>query len=503
MDKMGISVHKLADNTFSRQPPALYVLFFAELWERFSYMGIRVLLVLYMTSQLHYSDSVSYGIYGMYFSLIYASTLIGGYLADRYLGNRQAIFLGGLIIVIGHICLALPFKGFFSFGLAFIIVGTGFFKGNISSLLGQYYQPNDPRRDSGFTILYMGINLGGVLAPFICGYVGRTYGWHYGFGLAGFGMVLGVLSLIIGKKNLGTQGASPDNLKLHEHFFLGFSRYHYIVIGSLLSVPLVNLCIQHHDAVEGLLQFLGISTFLLMIRIALKCKSEDRKRMLTLIAMLPFYMAFWASFEQAGASINLFTDRHVDRLLMGIKINTIWFQSLNPFFIIVLAPFFSGLWLYLGRKGKEPFTPFKFALALFQVGLSFWFLKKGVEEAAQNGMTSMTWIILAYLLQSTGEICLSPVGLSMVTKLAPPQFASFMMGALFLSMAFANFIAQKIAKHFTAIQRVDDVSSVTNDAMSLVIFGNTFEFLIYLPVISGLLIILISPFFKKVFKQYG
>ena len=489
-------------NIPTTQPKALYTLFFVELWERFSYMGLRVLLILYMTSELEYSDSFSYGIYGMFFTLVYASNLLGGYLSDRYLGNRNAILMGGFILLIGHTCLALPFKELLTIGLAFIIIGTGFFKVNVSSLLGQYYHAHDPRRDSGFTIFYMGINIGGLLAPLACGYVGRAFGWHYGFGLAGIGIALGMITLILGKKSLGEMGLSPNEEKLHEQYWLGISRYQWILICSLLSVPVLALCIRHHENMDSILYVLGGVMLFSVIRIALTCKGDERKKMFALIAMLPFYLAFWASFEQAGASINLFTERHVDRSFMGMEIYTTWFQSLNPLFIIVVAPFLSSLWLYLGRRDKEPLTPIKFAVALFLIGLSFFVLKLGVLEASRDGMTSMLWVVSAYFLQSTGELCLSPVGLSMVTKLAPARFASFMMGSLFLSMAFAHFVAQQIAKYFTAAHKVDVVQDITDKGTSLMVFGNIFDFLIYFPILMGLIMLLFYPFLKGLFKQY-
>lgn len=499
---MGLAATNSKETALASQPQALYVLLFTELWERFSYMGLKVLLILYMTSELDYTDSYSYGIYGMYFTLVYASNLIGGYLADRYLGNQHAILLGGFILIIGDICLALPFKGILTTGLAFVIIGTGFFKANISALLGQYYHVNDPRRDSGFTIFYMGINIGGFLAPLLCGYVGKVYGWHYGFGLAGVGMIFGMLILILGRKTLGKMGESPDEAKLHEPWYLGFSRYHWIIMASLLSVPFLGWFLQYHQNMQNLLYIVGIIMVFSIIRITLSCKDDERKQMLTLIAMLPFYLAFWASFEQAGASMNLFAERHVNRLFMGMEISTPWFQSLNPLFIVVLAPFLSGLWLYLGRQGKEPLTPIKFVIALFLVGLSFWSLKLGVQEASRDGMTSMMWVILAYFLQSAGELCLSPVALSMVTRLAPARFSSFMMGALFLSMAFAHFTAQQIARYFTAAQEVNIVKDISDKGASLLIFRDIFDFLIYFPVVMGLIMLLFFPLLKGVFKQH-
>ena len=497
------AVHKIHAKVSSSQPPALYVLFFVELWERFSYYGIRVLLILYMTSELKFSDCFSYGVYGMYFALVSASTVLGGYLADHYLGNRKAIYLGTIIIIAGHICLFFFAKEFFYLGLGFIVTGTGFFKPNITSLLGQYYHPHDPRRDSGFTIFYMGINLGSFLAPFICGYIGRKYGWHYGFGTAGLGMLIGLFIFYHSSKILGNAGHSPNNDKLHQPIFWRFTPYKGIIIGAIFSILIFSWCIQCHEIMGDFLQVSGIIMLLALIGIALKCKGEEKKSMLTLIMMLPFFVAFWTSFEQAGASINLFIDRHVNRVFMGYEIETTWFLSLNPFLIIVLAPVFSTLWIQLGKRNLEPITPTKFSLALFQVSLSFWFLKLGVQEGSDNGMTSMGWIILSYFFRTTGELCLAPVALSMFTKLAPSRLTSFMIGNFFLSIAFAQFFAQQIPKYFTTAHEIKAVAHVYDKTSSFLIFGQIFEFLIYLPLIAGIIMFFVSLYLKSIFKQYS
>jgi len=486
------------------QPRALYVLFFTELWERFSYYGIRALLMFCMISELGCSDAEAYGIYGMYFALASASSLAGGYIADHYLGNRKAIYLGAITIIIGHLVLLLPFRNILNFGLAFVVAGTGFFKANITSLLGQYYQPHDPRRDSGFTIFYMGINLGALLSPFVCGYIGKTFGWHYGFGISGLGMFFGLLNFYLNDKSLGDVGQIPDKTRLYKRNFLGLSPYQVIIIGTLLSIPVFAGFIHYHDLMRNFLYCSGIVALISLISMALRCKGEERKSMLALIAMMPFFIAFWASFEQAGASINLFIDRHVNRDLMGYEIPTTWFLSLTPFLIILLGSVFSMLWVQLAKRNREPSTPIKFALAFFQASLSFWFLKLGVQEGMSVGVTSMVWVILYYFFRTTSELCIAPIALSMVTKLAPPRLMSFMMGAFFLSIAFAQIVAQQVAKYFTtAAHEMKEVAQLQDKMVSFYTFGQIFEFLIILPLVAGIGMVAISPLVKNVFKKHG
>ena len=253
---------------------------------------------------------------------------------------------------------------------------------------------------------------------------------------------------------------------------------------------------------ENFLPFFGIAVLIFLVWTAIKCEREERKSMLTLILMLPFFTIFFASFEQAGGSMNLFTDRYVDRGFGGLTIPTPWFQSLNPLFIVLLAPLFSILWGYLGRKGKEPLAPVKFFLALLQMAIGFWFLKIAVEEVSMTGTSSMIWLVLAYLFHTTGEICLNPVGLSLVTKMAPVRFVSSMMGALFLSISFAHLMAQQVAKYFTAEQEIEAAVIMTHKAVSLNVFGDIFQFLIYFPLAAGLLLLIIYPFVKGVFERH-
>jgi POT family proton-dependent oligopeptide transporter len=481
------------------QPKALYILFFAELWERFSFYGMRALLVLYMTSELLFNDRKAYDVYGIYTALVYAAPVIGGYLADNYLGNRKAIYLGGVIITLGHCCLALPCRESLFYGLAFIIVGTGFFKANVTSLLGQFYEKGDVRRDAGFTLFYMGINLGACLAPLVCGYIGKTLGWHYGFGMASVGMILGMFVLLKGAQTLDSAGSPPPNFSLNKRLGFGLTPYRLIVIGSLLSVALFSLCLNFYHVMGHFLNTFGIIALIWVLGIAYRCNHEERKAILTLLVMLLFFMIFWAGFEQAGSSINLFTARHVDRYLFGWEIPVPWFQSIPPFFVITLAPLVSTIWVRLGKKNLEPLPPTKFGFGLLQGGIGFGCLLMGIKTADTQGMTSAIWLILAYFFHASGELNLSPVGLSMVTKLSPPRFVSFLMGILFLSVSFGNYLAALFARIFGAPEQ----PLQANDKLgSLICFSGTFEFLAYFLVGASVIIFFISPFMRKTFEKH-
>lgn len=482
---------------WKKQPQGLYVLFFTELWERFSAYGLKSLLILYMTSELLYSDERAYSLYGAYFALVYAAPVIGGYLADSYLGQRRAIIMGGIIIAIGHFTLALPFKDSIYYGLPFVIVGTGFFKANIASLLGQLYEQNDPRRDGGFTLFYMGVNLGAFIAPLACGYVGQKMGWHYGFSLAGFGMLLGLVVLMRGVKVFPGKGLSPLQARLDSPYILCFSIYHMTIIGVLGSIFVVIWSLYHHEHVGHFLNGFGIITFLILIFLTFfRCAGEERRRMLTLLTMLPFFMTFFACFEQVGSSLTLFTERNVNRHVLGVELPASWFQSVQPTFIIALAPVMSWFWTRLGRY--NPLVPTKFALALIGVSLGFGVLLRGIQ-LADDHTVSMIWLIYAYCLHAVGELCLSPVALSMVTKLSPLRFTGFMMGTLFLSLAFAQYVAALIAQTFGA---PSGVGETINKMASLEAFRNIFRFLFYFPLSVVMVLIVITPFIRGVFLKH-
>jgi POT family proton-dependent oligopeptide transporter len=425
-------------------PKGLFLLFMAEMWERFSYYGMRALLIFYLVQHWLFSDSEASIIYGAYTALVYITPVVGGYLADQYIGQRKAVLFGAVLLTFGHFFMAFegdggqadPIINVFWLALALIIVGSGFLKANISVIVGQLYSRTDVRRDPAYTIFYMGINVGAATASIICGYLGQTYGWQYGFGLAGFGMLLGLIFFVIGKPLLLGKGEPKDPEKIKGGKEWG------IYGAGLAMVLLCWAAIQYQELVGYVLGAFGGGLVLYVLFTAVtKLPSEERDRIFAAMFLILTSIVFWALFEQAGSSLNLFTDRHVDTA----GVNASMFQSINAIYIVLLAPVFAMLWQGLARKGKEPSTPMKFGLAVIQVGLGFLVLVWGSESVGINVPTPVIFIFLIYLLHTTGELCLSPVGLSAMNRLSPAHMASLIMGTWFFASATGNFAAGLIA----------------------------------------------------------
>ena len=428
-------------------PRALTTLFFTEMWERFSYYGMRALLILYMTRQILYGDSQAYGIYAAYGALVYATPFIGGVIADQLLGYRKAIILGATLMAIGHFLMAIESSVFFYGALAFLIIGNGFFKPNISSMVGGLYKPGDPRRDGGFTIFYMGINLGAFMAPLACGLLGELLGWHYGFGLAGIGMVLGLIVFVKGQNRFEpTNGAPPNPEKLTAQLIPGINRERLIYIASFLIAPLIGLLVWNYQLMTYVLTPFAVVVFIGLLIMSFTFEKIERQRVWVILILAFFSITFWAFFEQAGSSITLFTANNVNREILGFVVPTSVFQSVNPLYIIIFAPIFASLWIALGKRNKEPNTTVKFALGIIQLGLGFGVFVLGAQMAGPDGMVALTFLLFGYLLHTTGELCISPVGLSMVTKLSPARIVSMVMGAWFLSFAMAQHVGGMIAR---------------------------------------------------------
>ena len=439
---IGAKVAIQKEPEFAGHPKGLYMLFFAEMWERFSYYGMRALLIFYLTQHWLFNDSKSNLIYGAYTSLVYITPVLGGYLADRYLGQRKAVLFGGLLLAIGHSLMAVegvggqsdPTINVFWAALAFIIVGSGFLKANISVMVGQLYKLTDVRRDGAYTIFYMGINVGAAIGTILVGYLGQTIGWGYGFGLAGIGMLAGLVVFVLGKNALRGAGEAPQALAKSKEFTL------YGV--GVAAVAVIWALVQYQDVIQSLLVVSGLALLGYVLYESFKLEKEPRERMFAILFLIALNPLFWGLFEQAGGSMNLFTDRFVDRSGVPASI----FQSINPIYIILLAPFFAGLWQWLGRRGKEPSAPAKFGLALAQMGLANLVLVWGAEAYGLAAMTPVIFVFLYYLLATTGELCLSPVGLSAMNRLAPSFLASLIMGAWFYMTAVGNFVAGKIGE---------------------------------------------------------
>ncbi len=433
-------------------PDGLMTLFFSEMWERFCYYGMRTLLTLYLVKSLMKGDAEASLIYGAYTGLIYAAPILGGRMADRFLGYRYAVLLGAVMMAIGEFLILGGTENMLLIGMGALIVGNGYFKANISTIVGKLYRENDPRRDSGFTIFYIGINIGALLATTLVAYVGETYGFKYGFGLAGIGMLAGFAIFYAGRNNY----AAAEGLNFTEAGLkkvLGpINMVQVITIGSLALIPLCYILIMKNELMDyillGLFAYIAISMIMAGIKEDKTLGNEVaiwRDRMIALIIFMIINITFWACFEQAGTSLTLFADRNVDRMIFGWEMPASMTQFFNPFFIITFGSIFSVMWIKLSKIGKNPSIPMKFALGIFQLALGFLVTLVALPFANEAFQVPILTLVFLYMLHTTGELFLSPIGLSMVTKLSPQSFSGTAMGAWFLSFAIANYIGGKIA----------------------------------------------------------
>lgn len=478
-----------SNRTWLGHPVSLSTLFFTELWERFSYYGMRALLVLFMVDEVQkggmaMDDEMATAVYGLYTAFVYLACLPGGWMADRLLGARKAIWVGGLIIAAGHFTLAIPNQSAFFIGLLLVILGTGLLKPNVSAMVGQLYPEGGARRDAGFTLFYMGINMGAFLGPLVCSYLGENVNWHMGFAAAGVGMVLGVIQFWLTGHRLGDAGFivhhSPDNHDSGSRF----DRAWYLVIGFLAALVLFIVLV-----VAGVLKVDALSlaqnTTYVIVGLAVaffaylfafgKLNAAEFRQMLMILVLFIASAVFWSGFEQAGTSLNLFAERYTDRPAFGIEIPAGWFQSLGPLFIIALAPVFAALWVRLAKRQLDPSMPAKFALGLALLGFGFLVMVGAAKWVVAGHKAAPYWLILTYLLHTMGELCVSPVGLSSVTKLAPKRFVGQMMGTWFLATSLGNLIAGLMAGRFNpeALSEMPDIFLqivMTTGGASLILF---------------------------------
>lgn len=484
-------------------PPGLYMMFFAELWERFCYYGMRALLALYVVQQFNKPQDEASLSYGAFTALVYATGIFGGYVADRVIGYRRSIILGGLVMAAGEFCLLVPNETMFLFGLAGIVVGNGLFKPNISTLVGKMYEQGDPRRDSGFTIFYMGINIGALFAPIVCVAVSYWMGtpafeadgvtplmadgeqvvnpdYRWGFGMAGAGMLLGIGTFWLGGGLLQGKGGAPEGKE-------GLGMTMVTALGCVVLVPGIYLLLANQEVAKWLLLSLSALIIAFLIFTGVKLGSVVLQRIFALVILLFVNALFWACFEQAGNSLNFFAQGHVGQ--QGF-FKFEWFQSVNPIYIIALAPVFAWLWVRLDRSKKNPSIPSKFGLGLIQVGLGFGvcLLAISMFESKSTGM--FLSLFLVYLLHTTGELCISPVGLSMVTKLAPAHMTGMVMGAWFLSISMGNFVAGI----FSALA---SEGAPEGDSAPLEGYVSAYTPILYMSVGAGLLLLILSKPINK------
>jgi POT family proton-dependent oligopeptide transporter len=432
---------------FREHPKGLMVCAATEMWERFSYYGMRALLVFYLVRHFRFSDDESFAIYGAYSALVYMAPILGGAIADRWLGGRKAVLLGGVLLILGHFGMA--FEGILDIlylSLALIIVGVGFLKTSTNAIVGALYPADDPRRDAGFTYYYMLYNVGGFLSPLICGWVGERYGWRYGFGLAGIGMVLGLVGFMRGQRHLEGKAEPPDPERLRQRV-AGVPKEWWIYASSVGFVLLMWVLLLRREVVGPLLAAFGAAVGGWVVYFALaKCDPTERRRLIACAVLTAFTIGFWAFYEQVGSSLALFSDRLVDRTVLGIEIPASTLQAIPSLFVMVLAPVFSALWLWLGRRGREPSTSVKFVWAIGQMAAAFLVLAVGIAASPPGGPVPMIWFGLNFLLMTTGELCLAPVGISMVSRLSPQRIVGVMMGAFLLAYSASSYLAGLIAR---------------------------------------------------------
>lgn len=493
------------DRSFLGHPKGLAYLFFAELWERFSFYGMRALLTLYMVNKIFEAlvirDIAAAAVYASYGSLVYASTVVGGKISDVYLGFRKSILLGGVLMALGHFVLAIENNIAFFLALGLIVVGNGFFKPNISTFVGSLYPEGDRRKDAGFVIFYMGINIGGFAAPLLCGWLAASYGWHYGFGLAGLGMLTGLAFFWSGiqKGVFGAQGLVPQP-ELLDQKVMGISRGTLIQILAFLSAPLIAFMLSSYQGIGGslfgdqnlvsvLFNVIGVVILAYLVYIMTQVSAEERNKLIVALVITVFMSLFWGFHELSGSVITLFAARNVNLEF----IDAAQTNSLNSMFIILLSIPISMIFTYLRKIGKDPRTPYKFGLGLIMAGISFYVLSISGNVADANGMVPMSYLLIMYFLISVGELFMSPVGLSKITDLSPKRIVGFMMGIWFLSSAYAFQLVGFIGKQLA----VESDSSEISGFESLSTYINGFELIAQYALGVGVFALLLGVYLKR------
>ena len=479
---------------FKEHPRGLMVLFFTEMWERFSYYGMRGILILYMVAAMQdggfgFDDGTAAAIYGLYTALVYLLALPGGWIADRIIGQRQAVFYGGILIAAGNLSLAVPLwrELFFPLGLLLIVLGTGLLKPNVSAIVGDLYPEKGANRDAGFSIFYMGINVGALLGPLVCGFLGEGINWHLGFLAAGVFMIFGTIQYKYNQKYFGDAGQLKDvsiemKTRSKRSFFYGIGGVILItlVLTLLHMVGLIGITLQGMAAATGIVILVLAVSYFLYVLLFLHLDLVEKKRVIVIFFLFIGAALFWSGFEQAGSSMNLFADRLTNRVVFGFEAPASWLQTIGPIFIIILAPVFGSLWVWLGNR--NPSIPAKFGFGLLLLGTGFLVLMWGSTYTNPGGTgVSPGWLISTYLLHTFGELCLSPVGLSSVTKLSPKPLVGQMMGTWFMGSALGNLIAGLVAGQFETLPLAELFGNV-----AFVGLGTGVLFLLFSPLLNRL-----------------
>lgn len=484
------------NKTLFGHPFGLFVLFMAEMWERFCYYGMRGLLTLYLIKVLMVEKTETFLIYGAYTALVYLAPVIGGKVADSILGYRKAVFFGAIMMAIGEFVILGGTTDFLFWGMGLLIIGNGYFKANISSIVGKLYEDGDIRRDSGFTIFYIGINIGALLATTVCVYIGETYGFHYGFALAGFGMLLGLAFFLLGQKHYIEKALPPDPAKLKKKIggIIPLGILVYII--SIAAVPLIYLLVTKSTIVGILLGLTAVAAIVYLLIEGNKGGKVLMDRMILFIILCIFNIVFWSLFEQAGTSLTVFADLNVNRSFFGFELTAGNTQFFNPLYIILFGSLFSMMWTKLTKIGKNPNIPMKFGLGIIQLGLGYLVVILGNQFAVEYRVPLWTLGFL-YMLHTTGELFISPIGLSMVTKLAPTKLTGTLMGVWFLSFAGSNYVAGLLATLTGSGGHEGGEEVVLSASESLANYIDVYSQMGYYSIGIGLLVVVLSPFLKK------
>lgn len=482
---------------FPSHPPGLLICAATESWERFSYYGMRALLVFYLTQHFGFGDSDAFAIYGAYSALVYLAPILGGAVADRWLGGRKAVILGGILLVLGHFGMAFEgptgqspvYLNTFYFSLALIVAGVGFLKTSATAIVGALYEEHDPRRDAGYTYYYMLYNVGGAVAPVVCGWLGQQFGWRYGFGAAGVGMVIGLAIFLRGQHHLRGAAEPPDPSRLRRPM-AGLPTETWIYIVSCLSAVVFWVLLLRREVVGPLLLVFGAGVGAWLTWYSLtRCTPAERRRLAACAVLVFFTIGFWAFYEQMGSSLALFSDRVVDRQFLGWEIPAATLQSLPSVFVILLAPAFAWLWSWLGRRNREPGHAVKFTIAIAILAAGFLVLVLGIAVTPAGEKVHLGWFVANFLLIVIGELCLAPVGLAMVSQLAPARIVSVMVGAFFLAYSASSFLAGVLAR-LTAAPPGAETADLTVMAAR---YGTVFQQLGLAAIVVAVVLAVLAP----------
>lgn len=477
------------------QPKGLYFLFVVELWERYAYYTLNGLFVLYLTQSLLFSDKKAYGLFATYSALIWLTPSVGGFLADKLLGFRHILIMGGIMLTLGYALLAIPNQHLFYIALSLLLFGNGFFKPCVEGLLGSlYHGPRDPRRDGGFTIYYMGINIGAMLGPVISGFLAQIYGWRIGFLSASLGMLVGLIIFIAYRHTLGNKGLKPQHSIGKRKILPYLPNNITMTLGLLALLYCGTWLLSHMGASNIAVVLLGAMIVIAYIITAFKQAHSDRNRMIGCLVLVLFSIAFWVLYQQAPMSVNLFTERNVNRVVLGYTIPTVWFQSLNPIFIVILTPFMNIFWGAVGRRDWILPTAVKFVAGILLMGLGFLVLNVAADSTS-TGIVSSSWVVASYFLQSTGELALSPIGLSMMTGMAPKNLGGMMIGTWYLASAASNALAG-VAANMASVPDTD-MSSMASAS----IYGHAFGLYGWTSIGVGIIALFFVPWLRRMMEE--